>query len=113
MRRLRTHPLIAWLCALCLLGAQQAANAHYVGHLGAASAAFAVQQGTGSDETPALEKICATCAAFAALSSAPPSAAAVASAVGFDAVRPLFYAPVFTPAPAAPPYASRAPPAVL
>jgi hypothetical protein len=113
MRRLRSHPLIALLCALCLLGAQQVANAHYVGHLDSASGALAVHKSGGSDEAPALERICATCAAFAALSSAPPSDPAVPSAVGFAAVRPLFFASVFTPAPAAPPYASRAPPAVL
>lgn len=113
MRRLRAHPLIALLCALCLLGAQHAANAHYVGHLGAATAASAIHQSGGSDEAPVLERICATCAAFAVLSSAPPSDSAIPAAVGFAFIRPPFFAPVFTPAPAAPPYASRAPPAVL
>ncbi|HEX8964618.1 MAG TPA: hypothetical protein VF801_16580 [Rhodocyclaceae bacterium] len=111
MRALRHHPLIALLCALCLLGAQQAAGAHFAGHLGAAARTTTVHHSAG-DELPALDGICATCAAFAALSSAPPPHSIVLAAVRIPAVRPVPLAPVFTPAPAAPPYASRAPPAV-
>lgn len=112
MRRLRTHPLIALLCALCLLGAQQAANAHFIGHLGTAAAATTFDK-NAADESPALERICSTCAAFAALSSAPPSHVALLAAVRTLFAPPVVVVPIFTPAPAAPPYASRAPPVVL
>jgi hypothetical protein len=110
MRGLRHHPLIVLLCVLCLLGAQQAAHAHFIGHLGAAAEATAVQ--SDSDAAPALEYICATCAAFAALSSAPPTH--VAPPAGSPAAMTLHAAavPTFVPAPTPPPYASRAPPAV-
>jgi hypothetical protein len=110
MRRLRHHPLIALFCVLCLLGAQQAAHAHFVGHLGAAAETTAVH--SGSDEAPGLEYVCTTCAAFSALSSAPPSQAAAPAAS--PAANQVHAAVVsrFVPAPAPPPYASRAPPVV-
>jgi len=47
MRRLRHHPLIVLLCALCLLGAQQAANAHFIGHAGTAAETSACHQSDG------------------------------------------------------------------
>ena len=112
MKRLRSHPLIALLCALCLLGAQQVANAHFIGHF-QASAKTAALQPSGGDETPAAERICVTCAAFAALSSAPPSDVPVVAAMRAAYACPATAAHHFTPAPAAPPYASRAPPVVL
>jgi hypothetical protein len=112
MKSPRSHPLIALLCALCLLGAQQAANAHFIGHLGTAAKTAAFHK-AGGDELPALDSICTTCAAFAALSSAPPSHVDVLAAVRTSLAQPAVAAPVFIPARAAPPYASRAPPAVL
>lgn len=112
MRSLRRHPLIALLCVLCLLGAQQAANAHFIGHLGTAAEASAFHKG-GADDASALDSVCATCAAFAALSSSPPSYAAPFVALRVGSPRPASSHPFLTPAPAAPPYASRAPPAVL
>ncbi|HEX8988298.1 MAG TPA: hypothetical protein VF816_10080 [Rhodocyclaceae bacterium] len=111
MRGLRNHPLIALLCALCLLGAQWAAHAHYASHLASGTVAF---HATGSaDEAPAIERICQTCAAYAALASAPPSHPIIPGVVRLAAQAPLAAAPIFVPAPGAPPYASRAPPDVL
>ena len=112
----RLHPLIAFLCALCLLGAQQAANAHFIGHIGTAAESTAFHKGgksgNGSD-APALDGVCATCAAFAALVAAPPVHVAPQVAARTSVIRMFVQAPVFVPAPLAPPYASRAPPAVL
>jgi hypothetical protein len=111
MRSWRAHPLIALLCALCLLGAQQVANAHYIGHLEAAGKTLSFQ--TNGDDVHAAESVCATCAAFAALSSAPPSHASVLVASRAVQACPPAAASHFVPAPPAPPYASRAPPFVL
>jgi hypothetical protein len=113
MKRLRSHPLIALLCALCLLGAQQVANAHFISHFETSGKTAAFQPSGNGDETPAAEGICVTCAAFAALSSAPPSHAPVLAATRTPNAPPAAAAYRFTPAPLAPPYASRAPPAVL
>ncbi|MDK9723469.1 MAG: hypothetical protein OEL88_01180 [Sterolibacteriaceae bacterium MAG5] len=114
MRRSRLHPLIALLCALLLLGAQQAAYAHFIGHIGNQAETVA-QEGGDADHGAAssLSHVCTTCASFAALDAAPPVvAAAVPSAAATAAALPSLPAAV-TPADPAPPYAARAPPAVL
>ncbi|MDO8931380.1 MAG: hypothetical protein Q7U97_03215 [Rhodocyclaceae bacterium] len=114
MRRTRLHPLIAVLCALFLLGAQQAAYAHFLGHLGLGTETV-VQEGGDADHGAAstLSHVCTTCAAFAALDSAPPPSVLAHAAERIDlavfAGRPV----AAVAAHPAPPYASRAPPAVL
>lgn len=114
MRRSRLHPLIALLCALLLLGAQQAAYAHFIGHIGNQAETVA-QEGGDADHGAAssLSHVCTTCASFAALDAAPPAvAASVPSAAATAAALPSL-PPAVTPAHPAPPYAARAPPAVL
>ncbi|MDD5250415.1 MAG: hypothetical protein PHY45_15635 [Rhodocyclaceae bacterium] len=113
MKRPRLHPLIALLCALCLLGAQQAANAHFIGHLGSAAEATAFHKGGTGGDAPALDGVCKTCAAFAALVAAPPAYTPPPAVARVPNTRLFVQAPVFTPAPPAPPYSSRAPPVVL
>jgi len=114
MRRSPFHPLIAILCALFLLGAQQAAYAHFVGHLGIAAEIEAKDGGDSEHGTATtLSHVCTTCAAFTALDAplrpTPPgflAAPAVSVAYGQAAVRRWT-------ATAAPPYGARAPPAIL
>ena len=114
MRRSRLHPLIVVLCALFLIGAQQAAYAHFLGHLGCAAETQASDRGdAGHDAGDTLSHVCTTCAAFAALDAAPPVVAmplSLASAATTDA--PPALAERVT-ARTARPYAARAPPAVL
>jgi len=108
----RLRPLLALLCTLCLLGAQQAAYAHWIGHVGIAIGATAPDNGTGND-SDARGNACNSCTAFAALAAAPPAFVAplaVAQAVAIPATETCS---VYVPARPAPPYASRAPPAVL
>ncbi len=98
--RLR-QPLIAFLLALLLLGAQQAAVAHLVGH--AAGPGSAVPgladppggEGDGSDHGAGLAQLCTTCLAFAALDGAAAApvhlldlAAAQSAAPGHPAAEP-------------------------
>lgn len=114
MRRSRLHPLIALLCALLLLGAQQAAYAHFIGHIGN-QAETAMQEGGDADHGAAssLSHVCTTCASFAALDAAPPVvAAAIPATTATVAVTPAPASPAIPARPALP-YAARAPPAVL
>lgn len=114
MRRSPRHPLIVLLCALCLLGAQQAAYAHFIGHLGfavdtVASAGDDAEHGAAAT----LSHACTTCAAFSATGGAPPSVPPpLPAACAGDT---CLAAPVAVriAAAAAPPCGARAPPAVL
>ena len=72
MRRFR-HPFFALLLALLLLGSQQAAFAHLIGHLGASSGSVAKQEDSGHGEALTLSHVCTTCIAFAALASGGPA----------------------------------------
>lgn len=114
MRRSRLHPLIALLCALLLLGAQQAAYAHFIGHIGNQAETVA-QEGGDADHGAAssLSHVCTTCASFAALDAAPPAVAASVPACAATATFAPAPASTAIPAQPAPPYAARAPPAVL
>ena len=119
MRRWRR--LISVFCLLCLLGAQQAAYAHWISHIGGDIAAAVESDGPNDDGTGGgsddgddpPSHVCATCAAFAALNAAPPVIETIA------AVAPATAAPIpepsstRAPAPSVPPYIARAPPAGL
>jgi hypothetical protein len=111
MRRWRK--LFVVLCALCLLGAQQAAYAHWIVHIGTAVSVAPAADGGDDDDDDAPPHVCTTCAAFAALNAAPP---VVAPALAMGSVEAALFSepvPAYTPASSAPPYIARAPPAVL
>lgn len=112
--RRRPHPLIVLLCALFLLGAQQAAYAHFIGHLGSAAETTAQEGGdAGHGAAATLAHVCTTCAAFAALGMAPPAAppSLPANAVPTSPIRPPAASRIAVPA--VPPCGARAPPIVL
>lgn len=114
MRRLRRQPLIVLLCALFLLGAQQAAYAHFLSHLGIAAETVAKDGGDNEHgAATTLSHVCTTCAAFSALDSAPPAAAVAWQCVDVATpVLPAFFAAPLVARPA-PPCGARAPPSVL
>ncbi len=77
MRRV-LHPFLALLFSLLLLGSQQAALAHMLGHAmapAAAQAATEVAQGQDAEHGAALvlSHVCTTCIAFAGADLAPPA----------------------------------------
>ena len=77
MRRF-LHPLFVLLLSLLLIGSQQAALAHMLGHAvapAAAQPATEVVQGEDSDHGAALvlSHVCTTCIAFAGADLAPPA----------------------------------------
>lgn len=63
---------LVMLCALFLLGAQQAAFVHLLSHFGSRAESAAQPQDGGSHGTaPGLSHVCPLCAAFASLDGAP------------------------------------------
>lgn len=110
----RPSPLIAFICVLFLLGAQQAACAHWIGHVGAAvGMASAPASGNNRDAGDATFHVCTTCAAFATLDAAPPAfvppiVVTLAVAISVPDI-PTAHVPART----ASPYTARAPPVVL
>lgn len=112
----RLRPLIAVLLSLLLLGAQQAAFAHMVGHIGAAGSVAVVDhdRDAGHSTAESLSHVCTTCVALAALTGgALPSAPVAplgAAAVDAAPLPPLLPA---CPGAAFSLYRARAPPAVL
>ena len=110
MRRSLYRLLLAILSAVCMLGAQQAAYAHCVGHIGSAAQAATAP---AADNGDAPLHACTTCAVFAGLTAAPP-AFVPPVAVAHAAAIPLPHTPTADiPARSALPYTARAPPAVL
>jgi hypothetical protein len=111
----RLRPLVAILLSLLLLGAQEVAFAHMVGHIGSVGAVVTTVEGDddGHGEALTLSHVCTTCV----------SASGLASAAPFGVPPPLTVdgvvaAPISTTmravAVAAPHrYSARAPPAVL
>ena len=73
MRR-RLHPLIALFLALLLVGSQQVAIAHMLGHA-AAPGPLPIAQTEDADHGTALalSHVCTTCIAFAGADAAPPA----------------------------------------
>lgn len=113
MRRL-PRQVILTLCALLLLGAQQAAYTHLIGHLGFAGPAVVLPADAGGDAVAlGLSHLCTGCLAISALAAGAPlplSLPAVVAAVTGRAAGPeLLHLAVG----AAPPYAARAPPRSL
>ena len=116
---IRLRPVVAVLLSLLLLGAQQVAFAHMIGHIGstsgpAAAAVSTAHQGDeGHGEALTLSHVCTTCVSASGLASAAPLA--VPPRLTFDGA---FAAPMASPtsvfAASAPRhYRARAPPAVL
>jgi hypothetical protein len=106
MHRLRL--IVAILFALSLLAAQQAAYAHVLGHIGCATETTAASDGGKAPQDP-----CMACTAFAGLSAAPPAFIAPLDLVHETPIPSPDIPSAYSPAPSAPPYASRAPPALL
>jgi len=107
----RTSALIAIVCALLLLGAQQFAFAHWISHAGAATSAVSVH---GNDDADGHSHgSCETCTALAALTAAPPAFVAPTDVVPAAAIAfPNISLPEAL-ASSALPYGARAPPVVL
>ena len=109
--------IVLTLCALFLLGAQQAAYTHLIGHLGHRGVAEQIQAqpDDAADHAAALSlsHLCTSCLAISALAAGAPLPALlslVATAiVGISADFEFHRLPVTT----APPYAARAPPYLL
>jgi hypothetical protein len=106
MHRLRL--IVAIFFALSLLGAQQAAYAHVLGHIGCASETTAASDGNKAPHDP-----CMACTAFAALAAAPPAFIAPMALVHGAPIPSPDLPTAYLPSRPAPPYASRAPPALL
>jgi len=110
----RSRPFLALLLALLLLGAQQAAFAHLISHLGAETAAAGHRHDGGHDGHDGLTHVCSTCLAFAAVAVGALPSAPAALAGAPDLVAP----PLPPPLPAAGTaafrrYLARAQPVVL
>jgi hypothetical protein len=116
MRLLRLPRQLLFVLAMLLVGGQQAALAHMVGHVadfGDAAAAVVAQQGDGEHGAAlSLSHTCTTCIALDAFAAPPPMLPRLAFAAGADAVPP---APTLAARLRAPPrrYAARAPPVSL
>ncbi|MDA8256250.1 MAG: hypothetical protein M0Z99_11545 [Betaproteobacteria bacterium] len=100
MRRV-LNPFLVLLLSLLLLGSQQAALAHMLGHAvapAAAQAATEVAQGQDAEHGAALvlSHVCTTCISFAGADLAPP---APVLPVAFAANNPAAVAVAVTPAP--------------
>lgn len=114
MIKIRTRQLIVALCALFLIGAQQAAFAHLIDHFSLAAKAVTQPGNEGGHGAPSsLSHVCTTCLAFAALAAAaPPSAQLpVVAAVLTEPPHPAEFPHALSSARL--PYAARAPPALL
>lgn len=110
MHRL-TRQIILTLCALVLLGAQQAAFSHLIGHLGLAATTVAQPVDAAGDAVAlGLSHLCSSCLAISALAAGAPlplSLPALAAVIsGVSSGIEISGLPV----PTAPPYAARAPP---
>ncbi len=74
MRRF-LHPFLALFLSLLLVGGQQAALAHMLGHATTTGAVEVAQEGdAGHDAALVLSHTCTTCLAFAGTDAAPPVA---------------------------------------
>lgn len=67
------RPLFALLFSLLLIGSQQAALAHMIGHLGGRAETLVSQEESGHGAALSLSHTCTTCIAFAALDGPPAS----------------------------------------
>jgi hypothetical protein len=111
----RLRPLMALLLSLLLLGAQQAAFAHMIGHIGPA-AASTTSVGHGDDghgEALNLSHVCTACVSAAGLAAAAPFG--VPPRLTFDSsiAAPMVVTEIAVAVAAPLRYLARAPPAVL
>jgi hypothetical protein len=111
----RLRPFVAVLLSLLLLGAQQAAFAHMIGHIGAGSAAVTTvdHDDEGHGEALTLSHVCTTCVSAAGMASAAPFG--VPPRLTFDGVveAPLASSGQAVALVALRRFLARAPPAVL
>jgi hypothetical protein len=111
----RLRPLVAVLLSLLLLGAQQVAFAHMIGHIGSVGATVTTVDGDdeGHGEALTLSHVCTTCVSASGLASAAPFG--VPPGLTFDgAVEAPIAVTGLSVAVAVPlRYLARAPPAVL
>lgn len=68
---MRLRPLVAILLSLLLIGAQQAAFAHMIGHLGVSTEMVATED-DGHGEALSLSHVCTTCVSLSALDAGAP-----------------------------------------
>lgn len=113
MRRL-PRQIILTLSALLLLGAQQAAFAHLIGHLGLAGQALA-QPADAARHAAALSlsHLCTTCLAIGALAAGAPLPVSLPAAAAAIAGMSAAFDIRLLPRSSTPPYAARAPPDFL
>lgn len=110
----RLPPFIVVLLSLLLLGAQQAAFAHMIGHLGAASTtAEAATTGDDDGEALGLSHVCTTCVSLSALDGAGSFGVPPGLTFEGDFAAPIPVAAAAIVAPAYTAYLARAPPAIL
>ena len=93
-----------------MLGVQQAAYAHYIGHIGSGAQAASAP---ADDNGDAPLHACATCAVFAGLAAAPPAFVPPIAVTHAAAIPRPDIPTAYIPARSALPYTARAPPAVL
>ncbi len=115
MTRLRLPPFLAVLLSLLLLGAQQGAFAHMIGHVGGAATTIVVADhgDEGHGEALSLSHVCTTCVSLAALAGVAPGPAPLAFHAAALAAPPLPPPPPACSGAVFSPYRARAPPAVL
>jgi hypothetical protein len=115
MAMIRLRPFMAVLLSLLLLGAQQVAFAHMIGHIGAGSAAVTTvdHDDEGHGEALTLSHVCTTCVSAAGMASAAPFG--VPPRLTFDGVveAPIMVTGHSVAVIAPLRYLARAPPAVL
>jgi len=110
MHRL-TRQLILTLCALFLIGAQQAAFSHLIGHLGlTATASAQPAEAAGDAVALSLSHLCTSCLAISALAAGAPLPASMPAAPSAISGLPDGRVHAGLPVPTVPPYAARAPP---
>ena len=112
---IRLRPVLAVLLSLLLVGAQQAAFAHMIGHIGPAGSALTTIDGgdEGHGEALTLSHVCTTCVGASGLVFAAPFG--VSRRLTFDGVVETPIAVTQLAVAVAVPlrYLARAPPAVL
>lgn len=112
---IRLRPLVALLLSLLLLGAQQVAFAHMIGHIGPTNAVIttAHQGDEGHGEALTLSHVCTTCVSASGLASAVPLA--VPPRLTFDGafLAPMASSTSVIAAVVPRHYLARAPPTVL
>jgi hypothetical protein len=107
-----TRNLIALVATLCLLGAQQAAFAHWAAHLGAPAQVTLESPDAAHAGAAKLARFCAGCAAYAGMDAALPAAGLAPSLEPATGLLPIV-APHTALLAATRHFDSRAPPAVL